>query len=351
MPSFHDLRAVDAAAAACRIDRRRLSRLRTLVFRYGRRPQEALDELDPESRAEFCRRVRLGELETVKRHDSIHDGASKLVLQTVSGNLLETVLLRSASGRTSVCVSSQIGCAAGCKFCATGQLGLVTNLTAAHIADQVLLAGQILAGEGRRVDNVVLMGMGEPLQNERAVHAALELLVSPSAFALPPRRITVSTVGIPAGMIRLAQRFAEVRLALSLHSARKSVREELIPLARRYDLPALADAIRRANALQRQPVMIEYLLLAGRTDTEKDFAALVAFLAGLRVHVNLIAFNPIQMSEGEPAASRGAELTATSRGDRERFANRLKALGVPVTLRRSLGGDIAAACGQLAGTR
>lgn len=282
--------------------------------------------------------VRLHDLQLHQRRDSEVDGASKLLLRTASGMLIETVILRIASGRTTLCVSSQIGCAAACEFCATGKMGIARNLSTAEILDQVLQAGQILAAEGRAPRNIVFMGMGEPLHNESQLHAALQTLTASEYFHFPPSKILVSTVGVADAMLRLAHEFPTVNLALSLHSVRQSVREQLMPLARRYPLDQLRSAIEDLNQLQRCSVMIEYLMLAGINDSCDDAGELIQWLRGLNVHVNLIPFNAIDQAP---------RLSGSDRATRDAFAATLKRAGLKTTVRHSLGSDIAAACGQL----
>ncbi len=275
-------------------------------------------------------------VETVR--DSQVDGATKLVLRTPAGFLIESVLLRTGTGRVSLCVSSQIGCAAACGFCATGQMGIARNLTTAEILDQVVLAGEHLAREGRAVRNIVFMGMGEPFHNEGAVYDAVAALLSPELFHYPPRRILISTVGIPNAMIRCARRFPGVNLALSLHSVRQEVREQLIPLAAKFPLDELRAAVAAVSKIQQNTVMIEYLMLAGVNDSAEDARELAAWLAGLDVHVNLIPYNPIDSAP---------QLRTTEREERDAFAKMLRAAGFATTIRYSLGADVAAACGQL----
>jgi 23S rRNA (adenine2503-C2)-methyltransferase len=242
------------------------------------------------------------------------------------------------SGRTALCVSTQVGCAANCDFCATGKMGIARNLSAAEILDQIAQAQQLLAAEGRRVRNVVFMGMGEPFHNESVLYEVLAALQAPEVFHWPAGRILVSTVGIPDAMVRCARRFPDVNLALSLHSVRPDVRTRLIPLASRYSLGELREALEKLNQIQRQPAMIEYLMLAGLNDSADDARELLAWLNGLDVHVNLIPYNPIV---GKP------QLTSTQRPERDAFAAILREAGLTATIRYSLGADIAAACGQL----
>lgn len=343
MPSIHATTEVDELARNLRIDRHRLRRLRVAYFQKCRTSKEALRELSASQQLDasaetFASEVTFDTLELVSRHDSQLDGASKLIFRTAAGFLIESVAMRMATGRTSLCISSQVGCAAHCTFCATGKMGIARSLSAGEIIEQVLQAGRMLALEGRRVRNVVFMGMGEPLHNEGEVVAALELLTSPTACNFAPRHLLVSTVGIPDGMVRLARRFPEIGLALSLHSVRQTVRQEIMPIARRHSLSELHAALVETTAILRRPMMIEYLLLAGLNDTADDANALIEFLGGLGVHVNLIPYNPVDDAP---------ELTGTDRSGREAFSNQLKAAGLKVTMRYSLGADVAAACGQL----
>jgi len=284
-------------------------------------------------------RIALHALEFFRRCDSTIDGATKLLLRTASSATIETVVLRAATGRSTLCISSQVGCAADCAFCATGKMGLAGNLTADEILDQVLRGGQLLAAENRTLRNIVFMGMGEPFHNERQVFDAIEKLTAAEFFHHPPSKILVSTVGVPAAMLRCAVRFPNVRLALSLHSVRQEVRERLIPLARKHTLPRLRETIVELNRLSRRAAMIEYLLLAGVNDSPRDAAELIAWLDGLNVHVNLIPFNAIDGA---------ADLVGSDRATREAFATALKRAGLKATVRYSQGADIAAACGQLA---
>jgi 23S rRNA (adenine2503-C2)-methyltransferase len=271
-------------------------------------------------------------LELVERHDSKIDGASKLVFQTLEKQRIETVILRIASGRTSLCISSQVGCAADCQFCATGKLGFVRNLTAAEMLDQVLHAKRLLREEGRTLRNVVVMGMGEPLRNEANLFQCLETLRDKRFFNLSDSHLLVSTVGIPDAMARFAERFPKIRLALSLHSARQEVREKIMPVAAFQTLEKL-----KAVFPMLGEFMVEYLMLKGLNDGPEDLAALIEFLRGAGAHINLIQFNPHPGAAFEPVSLEA----------RKTFGNELKRAGFKVTLRYSLGDDIAAACGQL----
>jgi 23S rRNA (adenine2503-C2)-methyltransferase len=195
-----------------------------------------------------------------------------------------------------------------------------------------------LAGENRVIRNIVFMGMGEPFHNEKNLHLALEALTSPKLFHHSPGKILVSTVGVADAMLRCAARFPRVNLALSLHSVRQDVRQRLIPTARKYPLDLLRDTIVELNRVFNITIMIEYLMLAGVNDSADDARDLAAWLAGLKVHVNLIPYNPIDQA---------SHLIGSDMPTRQAFSQAIKAAGFKTTIRHSLGNDIAAACGQL----
>jgi len=330
--SIFDRPGFEVLRKELRLDPTVVRRLRVDLLKHFLSDEAALSNFPASER------IALHTLSIYHRSDSTVDGATKLLLKTGSGMLIESVILRVASGRTALCVSSQVGCAAACDFCATGKMGIARNLSPAEILDQLLIAGQLLATEKRKVRNIVFMGMGEPFHNEENLYATLEALTAPDLFHHPPTKLLVSTVGVADAMLRCAERFPSVNLALSLHSVRQEIREQLIPLARVYPLDQLRETVREVNTKTQSPVMIEYLLLAGRNDSLDDARELIAWVSGLRVHVNLIPYNPIEESP---------HLVGSDKPTREAFAAQLKAAGIATTLRYSLGQDIAAACGQL----
>ncbi|HJQ82137.1 MAG TPA: 23S rRNA (adenine(2503)-C(2))-methyltransferase RlmN [Lacipirellulaceae bacterium] len=336
--SIYDSAAVDRLRAKLKFEPRRLRALRTAFFKKFLGAQAALDELPEEVCEVFSRGVEFHPLSIADARDSQVDGATKLVFRTSAGYLIESVIMRTGTGRVSLCVSSQIGCAAACGFCATGHMGIAKSLSAPEILDQVVLASERMRTENRSVRNIVFMGMGEPFHNEEAVYEAVTALLSPGLFHHTPGRILVSTVGIPDAMIRCARRFPDINLALSLHSVRQVVREKLIPLASKYSLEQLRAAAAKVNEIQENSVMIEYLMLAGVNDSLEDARELAAWLDGLDVHVNLIPYNSI------PSAP---QLRTSERPQRDIFAAVLREAGFVTTIRYSLGADIAAACGQL----
>jgi 23S rRNA (adenine2503-C2)-methyltransferase len=336
--SIYDTSATDRLRGELKFEPRRLRALRTALFKKFLGVERALDEIPDDIRREFASRLDVYALKMVERRDSEVDGATKLVLRTSSGYLIESVIMRTGTGRVSLCVSSQVGCAAACQFCATGQMGIAKSLSAAEILSQVVLAGEQMRAEGRQVRNIVFMGMGEPFHNEAAVYEATAALLSPELFHHTAGRVLISTVGIPDAMIRCARRFPDVNLALSLHSVRQEVREKLIPLAAKYRLDELRSAVTAVNEIQNSTLMIEYLMLTGINDSIEDARELADWLTGLSVHVNLIPYNPIESAP---------HLRTTERPQRDAFAAILRDAGFVTTIRYSLGADIAAACGQL----
>ena len=335
MITIYDTDELEALRRRAAVQPHGMKRFRNALFKKGQCWEDALATLPEAAHGLFADHVQGDCLKLAERHDSAVDGASKLIFRTQDGHLIESVVLRPKTGRTSICISSQVGCACGCSFCATGKMGFSRNLTKAEVLDQVTQANRLLRSEERIIRNVVFMGMGEPLLNPDHVFEAVEFLTAVPFFNLSGARITVSTVGIPEAMTRLTEAFPSVRLALSLHSARQEVREQLMPFARRYPLNHLREAL--VDISHNGTVMIEYLMLSGVNDAPEDLEALKRYLDGIPAHINIIPFNEHE----------GCELQGTSRPAREQFANELKAAGFDVTLRYSLGSDIEAACGQL----
>ena len=264
------------------------------------------------------------------------DGTVRFALTLSDANIVEAVLIAQA-GRDTVCVSSQVGCARGCVFCETGRLGLLRNLTAAEIVAQYAVAVRYAIANGRRVpQNVVFMGMGEPLDNLDEVVRAIEVLREPCGFAVPERRITVSTVGI---VPKLAELFArtKAKVAVSLHAVDEDERRALLPVARRWPL----EELRAALASAPRPILLQWTLIRGVNDSFAHAERLAAFARGLDVRVNLIPLNP------GPRKEQAAPPIAHCRA----FQKRLADLGVRTLLRLPHGQEAFGACGQLAGAR
>jgi 23S rRNA (adenine2503-C2)-methyltransferase len=262
----------------------------------------------------------------------------KDLLALADDQRIEVVVMQYGE-RYSACISTQVGCACGCAFCATGQLGFVRQLTAGEIVAQVVHVRRSLAQHGAALSNFVLMGMGEPLLNYENTLAALHRLAHPWGMNFPERRMTLSTVGIAPGIRRLAQEALRVNLAVSLHAATDALRDQLLPINRRYPLDALLAAIRYYVEQTGERVMFEWVLIEGQTDTLEQARALRSRLQGLPAHVNLIPLNTT--SDYQAVSSSNRALNA--------FAAELDAADIPHTVRRSRGETIAAGCGQLAG--
>jgi 23S rRNA (adenine2503-C2)-methyltransferase len=240
--------------------------------------------------------------------------------------------------RVSQCVSTQVGCAMGCVFCASGIAGLKRNLTASEIVGQVWLGHAQLDGKAR-LSGIVLMGMGEPLHNYDAVARALRLLTHREGLGLSPRRITLSTSGLVEGIDRLGRDFGgQIGLAVSMHAADDATRSAIMPVNRRHPLAELTAALRRYPLPPRRAITIEYTLLDGQNDSPAHARSLAARLRGLRAKVNLIPMNTV----------RGTTLHAPTSAAVDAFQQALQAHGLDVYVRRRRGDDIAAACGQLA---
>jgi 23S rRNA (adenine2503-C2)-methyltransferase len=263
-------------------------------------------------------------------------GARKTLFATADGHQVEAVLMRS-SERATVCVSTQVGCAVGCSFCASGRLGLRRSLSAAEMADQVFHFARELRAADRRVTNVVFMGMGEPFHNYDATLRACRLLNDADGFGLAARSISVSTVGVVPGIDRFAAEPPQFNLAVSLHAATDELRDRLVPLNQTYPLDELLAATRRFVVRTGRKLMFEYVVLAGVNDNAEQAAALVKRLRRPLYHLNLIAYN-----------ATGGEFARPEAGRLAAFQARLESGGLSVTLRHSPGGAIEAACGQLA---
>lgn len=278
--------------------------------------------------------------EVVQRHDSA-DGTCKWLLRLADGGCIETVFIPEED-RGTLCVSSQVGCILDCSFCATGKQGFNRNLQAAEIIGQVWLANRALGRnpkEKRVITNVVMMGMGEPLANFNNVVAAMQLMLDDLAYGLSRRRVTLSTAGIVPAIDRL-RAVCPVSLAVSLHAPADSLRDELVPLNRRYPLRALLAACRRYVAGdKKREVTFEYVMLAGVNDSLREARSLLRLLRGLPAKINLIPFNPFP----------GSTYRCSDRETVIRFREELQRGGLVTVTRKTRGEDIDAACGQLAG--
>ncbi len=301
----------------------------------GREPA-ALTDLPKALRARLADEPDLGPGLQVVHEAVAGDGETVRWLWELGagGPRVETVLMH-YPGRTTVCVSSQAGCAMGCSFCATGQLGFERHLTSGEIVEQVVRARSAAAESGRRLGNVVFMGMGEPLANFDRVWTAVHVLHDD--LGISARHLTVSTVGVVPGIDHLASADLPVNLAVSLHAATDELRNQLVPLGRRYPLAVLLEACARYVGSTGRRLSFEWALIAGVNDTPQQADALADVARSLRAHVNLIPLNP---TPGYPAVGSSPAAVRS-------FRDRLVRLGANATVRRNRGTDIDAACGQL----
>jgi 23S rRNA (adenine2503-C2)-methyltransferase len=304
------------------------------VHRRGVTAFDAMSDIGRDLRAQLEREFCVTTPEVVRKERS-NDGTAKLLLRLADGKLIESVYIPDTPGHT-FCLSTQVGCAMKCGFCLTGRMGIDRDLTAGEIVGQV----RVLAGELGLLDarfNIVLMGMGEPLHNYDNTMKALRILSDEHGLALSPRRVTLSTVGVLPALERLATEPFMPNLAISLHSTTEGQRDMLVPINRKYGLKDLLDACRKFPVKRRERITFEYVLLKDVNDTPEDARRLVRLLHGIRAKVNLL---PLNEAAGIPY-----ERPSDDRVNR--FAQILAERGVTVSVRKSRGSDIRAACGQL----
>lgn len=279
----------------------------------------------------------LSSLETTHVLPSKKDNATKVILQTQDQHLIESVLMKHLKGRITACISSQIGCAMKCSFCATGSMGIKRDLHFTEIVDQVLFWERQLAKENLSVRNVVFMGMGEPLANYENVIQAIRILNDPKKLAKGARHITISTCGIIPGIERLITENIQVKLAISLHAPNDTLRSKLMPINNKYPLSELIQTLDHYTAMTNKRIFYEYIVLRDINDSKKEAAQLGTLLQGKLAHVNLIPWNTVSDSTYQ----------ASDIATMKRFQYILETYGIPSTIRVSLGTDIEAACGQL----
>ncbi len=263
----------------------------------------------------------------------------KKLFQTQDGKLFESVLLLHKENRQTVCVSSQVGCPVGCKFCATGQLGFERNLSYQEIVDQVLHFAGILKQSDLKITNIVFMGMGEPFLNLENLEKSIEILTNPEEFNMSPRRITVSTVWTGDEILDFAKKNPQINLAVSLHSAIQEKRKELIPLAGKVTLDDIENGIEKYFEISNRRMTLEYLLLEGVNDSVEDADKLVDFVMRIDrklLHVNLLSYNEINDVFKSTKTKRIFE-----------FKKHLELKNINVTIRKSMGQEIGSACGML----
>ena len=300
----------------------------------------AMPELPPKVRTRLAADATLGVLPTALETDSSDGFTRKYLLTLADGERIETVLMR-FTGRVTACISSQVGCAMGCVFCATGQMGYTRHLTPGEIVAQAVHVARALktAREPHRLRNIVLMGMGEPLHNYDAVMHAIEILRDDAGLAIAAERITLSTVGVVPGILRLAEERRPLHLAVSLHAATQAERAALVPAAKKWPLDELMAACRTYSEKTGRKIFYEWTLIEGKNDSPDHARAVGTLLRGLPAQVNLIPLNPTTGYAGAPTRSDAAKHFQKILADEFKL---------PSTVRQRRGIDIAAGCGQLA---
>jgi len=269
------------------------------------------------------------------------DTTRKFLFRLGDGNLIESVLIPASlalyggrSDRRTICVSTQVGCAYGCKFCASGLEGFSRNLSASEIVDQIIAIERVT---GEKIDNVVFMGMGEPLANLSNVIRAIQIINAKWGLGIGARHITISTSGLAPQIRKLAEEGLQIRLAVSLHGATDEVRNRIMPINRRYNIEALLSACDDYKARKKQRLTFEYILISDVNDSDEQAHLLVRHAKRLSAKVNLIPYNTVM----------GLPWTRPSKGRQEKFLSIVRGGGIPATLRREKGHEIDAACGQL----
>jgi 23S rRNA (adenine2503-C2)-methyltransferase len=304
------------------------------IWRRGVSDFEEMSNLSRELRAALAEQAVVS-LPEVVQHQVSEDGTQKFVLRLSDGKQIESVFIPDTPKQT-FCVSTQVGCAMGCAFCLTGKMGLLRHLSAAEIAGQVRLLARSLQLLDKSF-NIVLMGMGEPLQNYDNTMKAMRMLNEKEGLDMHPKRVTLSTVGLVPQMDRLAQEELMPNLAVSLHASSEETRAAIVPPSKKYTMQDVIDACKRFPVSKRRRIMFEYVMLAGVNDSDEDARKLVKVLSGVKAKVNLLPLN----------AAPGIPFERPSDERINKFARILADKGLMVSVRKSRGRDIRAACGQL----
>jgi len=317
-------------------ERYRARQISRWIYRRFAEDFSSMTDLSMDFRGELSRECRVSS-PPAERVEASSDGTEKYLFRLEDGESVESVLIPEEDRRT-LCISSQVGCALTCGFCATGAAGFRRNMNTAEIVHQVCFAVKRLEERAERLTNVVFMGMGEPLENPREVSRTIAILLSQFGFGLPGKRVTVSTAGVFPAMLALAKGYP-VSFAVSINAPRDDLRSKLMPLNRKYPLKNLIAAMKKIPLQSGRKVTAEYVLLAGVNDSERDAGDFARLLKGARVKVNLIPYNAHEY--GDFTSPRGETV--------DRFRDILLSEGIQTITRERRGADIRAACGQLQG--
>ncbi len=292
-----------------------------------------MTDLSKELRQKLEENAEIKKLSILEIQNSIKDGTKKYLFGMDDGNSIESVFMKYKHGNTA-CISSQAGCKMGCSFCASAINGLQRNLTAGELIDQIL---SIEKDTGEKIGNIVVMGTGEPLDNYENLSKFIENVHDKDGLFLGLRNITISTCGLIPKMMEFAKDFPQVNLAISLHAPNDNIRNKIMPVSKRFPMDDLMNACNQYIAMTGRRITFEYALIKGVNDSERNAGDLVARLRGMNCHVNLIPLNRVEETG----------LAGMDRSNAERFMEHLEKRGIQVTIRRELGSDIDAACGQL----
>jgi 23S rRNA (adenine2503-C2)-methyltransferase len=317
-------------------ERYRARQISRWIYRRFAEDFSSMTDLSMDFRGELSRECRVSS-PPAERVEASSDGTEKYLFRLEDGESVESVLIPEEDRRT-LCISSQVGCALTCGFCATGAAGFRRNMNTAEIVHQVCFAVKRLEERAERLTNVVFMGMGEPLENPREVSRTIAILLSQFGFGLPGKRVTVSTAGVFPAMLALAKGYP-VSFAVSINAPRDDLRSKLMPLNRKYPLKNLIAAMKKIPLQSGRKVTAEYVLLAGVNDSERDAGDFARLLKGARVKVNLIPYN----------AHAYGDFTSPPAETVDRFRDILLSAGIQTITRERRGADIRAACGQLRG--
>jgi 23S rRNA (adenine2503-C2)-methyltransferase len=308
----------------------------TYMYREKRIAFENVDRLRMDLIQDLRKSTTLESVSPLTSIDSADGHTRKVLLQLNDGQAIETVFMR-FQDRETVCISTQVGCAMGCVFCATGQMGFIRNLSVSEMVAQVIEASRHFDSLGHVLRNVVLMGMGEPLHNYENTMDALRIVTDDTGLAIAPRRITVSTIGVVPSVKKLANEELPVNLAVSVHAANDAHRNQLAPVNKRWPLKELIEACRYYSDKTGRRIFFEWALIGNNNDDPAQARELGQLLSGMKAHVNLIPYNPIDGYAGEQSDEKHIR----------KFQEILREYGLPSTVRQKRGLDIEAGCGQL----
>lgn len=329
-------KTVDEFMQAHELQRYRLAQIYRAATKELVETFDGMTVLGVDLRGKLAKSISLSSVSLSHEATSKDGQTTKFLFALADGKEIEAVLMRHTGGRTTVCISSQAGCALKCDFCATGQGGFFRHMSALEIFDQAVFVARRARSEGLTLTNLVFMGMGEPFLNYDAVMEAVALLNHGEGFNLGARHITISTAGVVPGIERFSKEGVQVNLAISLHAPDDELRAKIMPINKKWPIGVLMRAVRAYVAATNRKVFYEYLMLAGVNDRVEDAKQLADLLGGPLHHVNLIPYNATD-----------APYTRTQPAAMRRFQEVLRGRGVPSTIRHTMGDDIAAACGQL----